>query len=169
MRKNYTKKFFAELLKLCVDKAKLYNYTSLQNALDTFNDDFYAGLSHESYCCGVMTFGELGGSENLHELVYEIATSFEKAPIWKYYSVFPNITTLLKSIGFKQDRVFRNPNSGNMITELTYDATKEGELWWPTFSDMKDALGVRAVTLAESILTARNTASPAKTTKRRRT
>lgn len=132
-------------------------------------DDIPFEVEETPGCCGVVQLVDFFSSANKQQI--EVSLYRSKAAdfsLLKYYSINKGITDKLKQLGFVVDRVWYNQSSGNKVTELTYDVNKAGFFRWPTFSDIQAVLGAEAVMRELSTLTALSSASPAKTTKRRR-
>ena len=132
-------------------------------------DDIPFEVEETPGCCGVVQLVDFFSSANKQQI--EVSLYCSKAAdfsLLKYYSIDKGITNKLKQLGFIVDRVWYNHGSGNKVTELTYDTNKAGVFRWPTFSDIQAVLGAEAVMHELSTLMNLSSASPAKTTKRRR-
>lgn len=120
-------------------------------------------------CCGVAQLVDFSPSVNKQQIEVSLhCLDIADFSLLKYYSIDKGITNKLKQLGFIVDRVWYNHGSGNKVTELTYDKNKAGFFRWPTFSDIQAVLGAEAVMHELSTLMNLSSASPAKTTKRRR-
>lgn len=137
--------------------------------IETILDEFCFYVAETEGCCGVGQLYDMNESASLVELEVQLRVSLaHEFSLLKYYSTSSKLTAKLKELGFVVDRVWYNSGSGNKVTELTYDTNKSGAWGWPNFSDIQAALGAEAVTQGLSTLMDQSSASPAKTTKRRR-